>query len=760
MLRVIALALIASSARAARLASSTWTLALEYSAALDTVLVTELSFFAAGNFTVNLAMQPGDAAFPFTSASTLLVQAADGARSSLRATCGGVPCAVTASPDGRALTATGLSHGGLDDEVWTIALADGGATLTWASARTARAAHALVSDRLALAFQTIGFPPIHGNQIPSWLDIAMRFNESAAAGFALGEGQFEFLSAPAQTVKWAPTGALMSFAGTAAGAGAASDAAFSFAKPAMDGTSHVVTLGLQAAAGRAEGAPVSVPAGAALQRGFSLTMLPEGSGTSFPQLNFTMPAGASNDKFAGLLREFASVQNMFEGFFFGNNPASVSCLHEMGWFPLIQSIYPAGSLGLAAVQREFEYFAACGWDNGASRNGTDSPYVSCLPGAGGMVHRLASNGFYNAPWGALQDQNMHFIIGAHALSLATGDVAAARRLLPAVLRIADYLEANGLAATGIFTSPASGIANGGACPSSRKDARWEPACGSSNWYDVVLQGHLDGYNALLTVWALECLTDLLAWLGDADRSAHYAALHARAVDTFNDVMWSESEAQYADWIDAANNARYYFFSDVQMKAVFLGVANATRGAAVMARYDAHVAKLVSDFNVTLDDVWGPPSNVVPITNPLEFVLELEPIEPNVPFPAYENGGSFFHSVGYESLARAAVGDSAASFTSFQRFLYNAYAANRGWAQQAYFNTQALVGTDPLNDSLLAAWGFLHAGFGFKSTLSHGLVKTGTPPPQLEGATHTFGFLGADVCVTVVGGAVERCGGGW
>ena len=180
----------------------------------------------------------------------------------------------------------------------------------------------------------------------------------------------------------------------------------------------------------------------------------------------------------------------------------------------------------------------------------------------------------------------------------------------------------------------------------------------------------------------------------------------------------------------------------------------------MARYDAHVARLVAEFNVTLDDVWGPPSNVVPITNPLEFVLELEPIEPNVPYPAYENGGSFFHSVGYESLARAAVGDSEQSFTSFERFLYKAYAANRGWAQQAYFNTQALVGTDPLNDSLLAAWGFLHAGFGFKSTLSRGLVKTGAPAPQLEGATHTFGYLGADVCVTVVGGAVERCGGGW
>jgi hypothetical protein len=341
-------------------------------------------------------------------------------------------------------------------------------------------AHTVLSDRLALSFETIGVPPIHGNQIPSWLDLSMKFNESAAAGFSLGDGQFEFLSRAQQTVKWAPTGALMAYEASASGAGPASQASFSYAKPAMDGTSRTVTLGVQAVAGRPEGAPAELPSGAAVALGFSLRLLPEAEQGNFPLLNFSMPASASNDKFSSLLREFASVQNMFEGFFFGNNPASVVCLHESGWFPLIQGMYPAGSLGIAAVQREFEYFGACGWDNGSPRNGTDSPYVSCTPGSGGLVHRLASNGFYNAPWGALQDQNPHFIIGVHALALATGDKAAAQRLLPAVLLVAQYLEANGLANSGIFTSPASGLANGGACPSAKEaNGTWEPACGSS-----------------------------------------------------------------------------------------------------------------------------------------------------------------------------------------------------------------------------------------------------------------------------------------
>ncbi len=112
------------------------------------------------------------------------------------------------------------------------------------------------------------------------------------------------------------------------------------------------------------------------------------------------------------------------------------------------------------------------------------------------------------------------------------------------------------------------------------------------------------------------------------------------------------------------------------------------------------------------------------------------------------------------MARAAIGNSSAAFAAFQRFLFNGYAANRGWAQQAYFNTQELVGTDPLNDSLLSAWGLLRGGMGVKATLSKGLLKTGAPAPQLEGARHTFGYLGEDVCLEVAGGALQRCGGGW
>jgi hypothetical protein len=45
----------------------------------------------------------------------------------------------------------------------------------------------------------------------------------------------------------------------------------------------------------------------------------------------------------------------------------------------------------------------------------------------------------------------------------------------------------------------------------------------------------------------------------------------------------------------------------------------------------------------------------------------------------------------------------------------------------------LVGFDPLNNALLAVWGFLRTGFGVVPTATHGLVVVNGPATALEGA---------------------------
>ena len=64
--KLLLLSTLTASVSAARISSALWDITLEYSAALNTVLVSDLHFFAAANFTSNLAMPPGDPSFPFT----------------------------------------------------------------------------------------------------------------------------------------------------------------------------------------------------------------------------------------------------------------------------------------------------------------------------------------------------------------------------------------------------------------------------------------------------------------------------------------------------------------------------------------------------------------------------------------------------------------------------------------------------------------------------------------------------------------------
>ncbi len=82
---------------------------------------------------------------------------------------------------------------------------------------------------------------------------------------------------------------------------------------------------------------------------------------------------------------------------------------------------------------------------------------------------FAAAGFYNCPWGQLQDQNPHFIIAAHAVATATGDKQWLLNILPAIEAIATYIESS--MSNGVFISPGSGLANG-----ARSAGNWYVAC--------------------------------------------------------------------------------------------------------------------------------------------------------------------------------------------------------------------------------------------------------------------------------------------
>ena len=93
------------------------------------------------------------------------------------------------------------------------------------------------------------------------------------------------------------------------------------------------------------------------------------------------------------------------------------------------------------------------------------------------------------------------------------------------------------------------------------------------------------------MWALQCLSEIYAALGDAGAAATYAAVHTRAVTDFNNLFWNASSASYADWIDVQGRARQYFYVDIPFTAIIAGVANSTQAAALLAHYDARLADI-------------------------------------------------------------------------------------------------------------------------------------------------------------------------
>ncbi len=269
-------------------------------------------------------------------------------------------------------------------------------------------------------------------------------------------------------------------------------------------------------------------------------------------------------------------------------------------------------------------------------------------------------------------------------------------------------------------------------------------------------GHLDAYIAVHAVWALGCMAEIYAALGDGAAAAAAAALHARAAFDFNAVFYNASARAYADWIDESGRARHYFYTDIAFVAILTGVAGAERSAALLAHYDARLAEIYATLNVTPGAIWSAPSNLYPITDQCEFATAgggACPRVGGVPFPGYENGGSFFHTPGLQFAALGAAGRANDAHAGFVALMTSGFGAIRGWAQQLYWGVNhepdRLVGSDPLNTAVLPIWGYLRAAFGVAHNLTVGLAVVNEPAASAVGAVWNTSVLGESVCLTVV-----------
>jgi hypothetical protein len=442
-------------------------------ASLDT-----FSFFGAGANTTNFALASAQAT---QNGGTLLVP------SGLRGTGGGAvsaacgaSCSAASSPALATMTGLTLSIGGevVATESWALALLNESA-FSWAVTRVwSGAGPPLAVDRFAFSFQTTGGLPLHSQQIPGFADLRMFLNDSSTGGFDIGNLAYEFLSPSSrELVRFTPTGALFAVEGAAAMDGAPAPVLFSFAKPFADGTAWC-SLGFEVIDPRGGERPAA-RAGAVQTLSMTFHLVESdvpaaGPGASnLPALSVTLPDAT----LAAQMSVLFSSQYQLMGWIVGNNPASVPCLHEMAWWPLMASTLDAGSVAFKAMQMELSFFAGCGWSPEEADKGAYQFVHSCSLEDGarfGLTHRYASSGFYNALWGPFQDEDVMFPIAVYYAAASSGDLAWLASLRPALDAMGAYFGAHGLnasASPAVFVSPASGLADGG------KHA--------SNWYDVV-----------------------------------------------------------------------------------------------------------------------------------------------------------------------------------------------------------------------------------------------------------------------------------
>ncbi len=615
------------------------------------------------------------------------------------------PSKVTAGPGWLRLEGIelGPANRPIAREEWSIEL--GPAGLTWRITRTFLESCHLTADRFPALVSSTHAARGGYSEIPGFLDSAMLLDGTKGFPIELATQWYEVVSPRReQSIHFAPSNLNAKLHLTSG--------FFSYAKAVADGTASAVTLGAESV--DRNGSTKACERGAVEKQEWSFALDPRENS----RLDIELP-----DRFLTTqLTSFAGVYNQWMGWIFGNNPASVPCLHEMGWFPMIHGIQRADPELQSAAEHELAFFAQTGVD----KNGYVMP-------------RWWIEGYYKVPWGNLHDQIPHFILAVYYHAIYSGNQEFVRSLMPVVRRVAQYMNSLDIDGDGVFEVPdTSGLPDG------------KRHC--SNWYDIIEFGHKDAYINIQCVEALRAVAALSAWLGDAELATDYRRRHAKAAAAHNHVFWSEAESLYSDWIDVHGNSRHYFYTDHNLMAVIQGVAGPERSRLLLRNLDEHYAKLCRDYKVSRDAFYATPCNMRPISQ-LGDMVDFGKRSGQTVFPNYENGCSFFHSTGFEIAARASVGDSDGAYQVFERCMRFGYSHNRLWGAALKWDTGALV-SEPLCDSLLIAWGFLRGCFGAWPDLD-GLRFLGRPPANMEGATYTFCHLGHDISIEVRNGVTRR-----
>lgn len=221
------------------------------------------------------------------------------------------------------------------------------------------------------------------------------------------------------------------------------------------------------------------------------------------------------------------------------------------------------------------------------------------------------------------------------------------------------------------------------------------------------------------------------------------------VKAYNDWYWDESTSMYHDWIDKNNVKRNYFYVWHNFLAIEFGIANSTQSSLILNTADSLYAGIRTKYNVTAEQLWCTPTNLIPL-DPSDLTVDFDD---EYEYGHYENGDCFHWHYGLESLARSRVNGADTAFTRLTTAM-QAFNVSRLWGQRYGWidpSTRGPLGSDVITDGYFLIWGSLFGSLNIRPTLLNGIQTLGPAATDMNGSNYTFSYLGNDVTIQVTDG---------
>jgi len=113
----------------------------------------------------------------------------------------------------------------------------------------------------------------------------------------------------------------------------------------------------------------------------------------------------------------------------------------------------------------------------------------------------------------------------------------------------------------------------------------------SNWWDVIQFGGYDAYINSLYYNALKEMAKIEQRAENRFLSARNKAFAEKVKESFNKYLWNPKTKRYAGWLDLEGNLHDYWFTFINLMAVWYGIIEGQQAKSLLQRLDTKLKKI-------------------------------------------------------------------------------------------------------------------------------------------------------------------------